>query len=79
RGRFKTELFMYGVAIGVNFGRIYRRLKTKNGIDLHYLSGITCLYAKISGRLQNLIDYISHWMLNRHYRFNIARFMIYGF
>lgn len=79
RGRFKTELFMYGVAIGVNFGRIYRRLKTKGGIDLHYLSGITCLYAKISGRLRNSIDYISHWMLNRHYRFNIARFMIYGF
>jgi len=79
RGCFKTELFMYGVAIGVNFGRIYRHLKTKDGVDLHYLSRITCLYAKTSGLLQNLIDYAGHWMLNRYYRLNIMRFKIYGF
>jgi hypothetical protein len=31
RGAFKASLFLYAVAIGINFGRIYRYYKSKNG------------------------------------------------
>jgi len=75
RGKFKTSLFAYGVAIGVNFGRIYRHLQKKKERELTTDLNIT-LGIIMSGRFGRKFRDISRYLnqlltLHRKYAFSV--------
>ncbi len=75
RGNFKTPLFAYGVAIGVNFGRIRRFTQKNEERELIIISNFMRIFTWITGlwkEFRNQIEYlVKLQILQRKYPFLI--------
>jgi hypothetical protein len=77
RGNFKTSLFAYSVAIGVNFGRIHRFTQKNEERELIIIFNFMRIFTWITGfwkEFSKQIEYLAQLrILQRKYPFLIKR------